>query len=134
MYDYEYIMNFGSDDLLHSDAIDLYLPYLTMKVPLFGLKSLWFYEFDKLPFFFSYYNQDHIVGAGRMIHRTVIDKVKQRFGCMYEPDIKRGMDTMSAARMKECGFVQTLVESGRLPLLVDIKSTININSFDSVKV
>ncbi len=130
---YDYIMNFGSDDLIHPNIIDLYMPYLAMKIPIFGLKSVWFYEFFKPPFFYSYYNTSHIVGAGRMIHKNVIKKVTEKFGQLYESNINRGMDTMSANRIMECGYKQLIISAGTFPYLVDIKSDTNINSFDGIR-
>jgi hypothetical protein len=130
---YDYIMNFGSDDLIHPDIIDLYMPYLALKIPMFGLKSVWFYEFDKQPFFFSYYNKNHIVGAGRMIHKNVIEKVTEKFGGIYDSNINRGMDTMSENRILECGYKQLIINSGTFPFIVDIKSETNINSFSDIR-
>jgi hypothetical protein len=129
---YDYIMNSGSDDLYHPELIDLYLPFIYMEIPFFGIKSCWFYEFDRPSLFFSYYNSEWIVGAGRMIHKTVIEKVKNEFGELYLPNINRGMDTMSARRIMLFGYNQIIVNSKDLPLVVDVKSPVNINSFDSL--
>lgn len=131
-FDYDYIMNFGSDDLIHHSLIDMYLPLIKVNTPIFGVNKLYFYEKGLHPVFFSYYNQPHLVGAGRMIHRQVIDKVTEKHEGLYPPDIKRGMDTMSAMRMISCGFKQTTVDPGTFPMIVDIKSEVNINSFKSV--
>lgn len=133
MFEYDYIMNFGSDDLIHADIIDVYMPFMRMNVPLFGLKSVWFYEFKRPPLFFSYYNENHIVGAGRMIHRSVIDRVIDKFNGLYEPNLLRGMDTMSANRIMECGIKQLIIPSGTFPYIVDIKSEVNINSFEKIR-
>lgn len=131
-YKYDYIMNFGSDDLIHPKIIDLYMPYLMSRVPLFGINKLYFYEKYKEPIFFSYYNAPHLVGAARMIHFSVINAVNYIHKGLYITDLKRGMDTMSANRMLECGYEQTVVDPGTFPYLVDVKSDININSFESL--
>lgn len=131
--EYDYIMNFGSDDLIHPSIIDLYMPFLAMRIPFFGLRSVWFYEFDRPAFFFSYYNENHIVGAGRMIHRNVISKVKESFGQLYDTIINRGMDTQSSNRIKELGYKDLIISSGSFPYLVDIKSDVNINSFETIQ-
>lgn len=131
-YDYDYIMNGGSDDLFHPKMIDLYLPYILNKTKIFGLNKLYFYQKGKDPLFFQYYNTPHLVGAGRMIHRSVINAVKYKYTDLYDNDIRRGMDGMSARRMINCGFKQTIIDPDTFPMLVDIKSDENINSFERI--
>ncbi len=131
-YNYDYIMNFGSDDLIHPNLIDLYLPLIKRSIMIFGINRVYFYKEGEDSIFFSYYNTPFVVGAGRMIHRQVIDTVVQLHTGLYEPTINRGMDTMSAKRMEKCGFKQTVVDPGNFPMIVDIKSDININSFQQL--
>lgn len=129
---YDYIMNSGSDDLYNPEIIDWYLPFINMEIPFFGLKSCWFYEFGKVPFFFDYYNGDHMIGAGRMIHKTVIESVTAKYEVLYEPTINRGMDTMSAQRILKCGFQNVVIDTGNEAMIVDVKSDVNINTFDQI--
>jgi hypothetical protein len=125
-------MNFGSDDLIHPAIINLYLPLMYANTPLIGISALYFLTKGQLPVYFFYYNNPHVIGAGRLIHRIVIKKVIDKFGSLYDPDICRGMDTMSARRMKQCGFVETSAYRGTFPYIVDIKSDVNINTFDQI--
>lgn len=131
--DFDYIMNLGSDDLIHPDLIDLYLPFLEMEIPFFGLASVWFYKSGEKPFCFQNYNSNYLIGAGRMIHKKVINKVNDKFGSLYNPSINRGMDTHSANKIMECGFKQIFVYDGKHPLIVDIKSDINIHSYEAIR-
>lgn len=131
-FEYDYIMNFGSDDFIHSSLIDTYMPFLRAEVSFFGINNLYFYEKGKCPVFFSYYNKPHLIGAGRMIHRRVVERVKERFGGLYGKNLKRGMDTFSAKRIMECGYEQVCIDIDIFPMIVDIKSDVNINSFNSV--
>lgn len=131
--DYDYIMNLGSDDLVHPNLIDLYLPFLEMEIPVFGLTSVWFYKSGQTPFNFCDYNGDYLIGAGRMIHKKVIEKVIEKFGALYQPGINRGMDTHSAKRIIECGYNQIIVYDGNEPLIVDIKSDVNIHNYDAIR-
>jgi hypothetical protein len=131
-YQYDYIMNSGSDDLIHPNIIDLYLPFINDKVLIFGLNKLYFHKQGEHPIFFSYYNTPHVIGAGRMIHKKVIQSVLKQYPGLYAPDINRGMDTMSAKRMHEFGFEQTVIDPGEFPMIVDIKSDVNINSFEEL--
>lgn len=129
---YDYVMNMGSDDLIHPDLFNLYKPYIDACFPFFGIGSLYFIEKGKPAYYFYYYNTPHVIGAGRMIHRSVIDEVKKRFGNLYDADICRGMDSHSARRIFSVGFPSKTVYRKDFPYVVDVKSEVNINGFESV--
>jgi hypothetical protein len=131
-YKYDYIMNFGSDDLMHADIFKLYADALTRNCDIIGINKVFFYNQVSNPVLFSYYNQPNLVGAGRLIHRRVIDSVFMNFNGLYKDDLCSGMDTFSAHRMRMCGHMQTMVDPGEFPYIVDIKSDVNINSFDKI--
>jgi len=132
VYEYDYLMNFGSDDLIHESIIDLYMPFINARTAIFGINKLYFLQKNEDPLFFSSYNVPYVIGAGRMIHRSVVQYVIFKHGALYLPEINRGMDTMSAKRMEECGYKQRVIDPGEFPMIVDIKSEININSFESI--
>ena len=130
---FDYLMNMGSDDLLHADLLKLYKPEIDKRTAIFGINKLYFHDkASKRTLFFSYYNNLHVVGAGRMIHKSVINRLHERYGCVYESAAMRGMDGSSADRMHNCGFRQTVIDPGEFPYLVDIKSDENINDFDKI--
>jgi len=130
---YDYIMNMGSDDLIHPDIMKLYAPLIADKVPVFGITKLYFYDIlEDKTVHFSYYNNPNVVGAGRMISREAIQEVKYRFGALYDLVIIRRLDGQSARRLLQCGFKQIGVDPGDFPYIVDIKSGENINGFDSI--
>ena len=129
---YDYIMNFGSDDLIHSDIFKLYAEALSRNCDIIGINKVYFYNQKSNPVLFSYYNQPNLVGAGRLIHRRVIDNVSMNFNGLYKDDLGSGMDTFSAHRMRMCGHLQTTIDPGEFPYIVDIKSDVNINSFEKI--
>jgi len=131
-YDYDYIMNFGSDDLIHADIFKLYDEALKHNCAIIGINKVFFYNQQTNPVLFSYYNQPNLVGAGRLIHRTVVEDVCRHHNGLYKDDLAAGMDTFSAHRMRMCGHLQTVLDPGEFPYIVDIKSDININSFDKI--
>jgi len=130
----DYVMNMGSDDLIHPSIIDLYMPLIKKKNPLFGLNELYFWDISGSALHFSYYNNPHIVGAGRMIHLNTIKNVINNTGSLYDYNINRCLDGNSASRMIKCGFNQLTVNPGKFLMIVDIKSEVNINSFNAIKV
>lgn len=131
-YKYDYIMNFGSDDLIHADIFKLYAEALARDCDIIGINKVFFYNQVSNPVLFSYYNKPNLVGAGRLIHRRVITKVMLNFNGLYKDDLCSGMDTFSAHRMRMCGHLQTVLDPGEFPYIVDIKSDVNINSFDKI--
>lgn len=131
-FNYDYIMNFGSDDIIHPDIIQLYQKSLDKELDIIGLNSVFFYNNDADPILYSYYNKPFLIGAGRLIHRRVIESVVREYGGLYKIDLNRGMDTFSGKRMKSLGFIENTLNSAEFPYIVDIKSDVNINSYKDI--
>jgi hypothetical protein len=131
-FNYDYIMNLGSDDLIHPNLMNIYLPQIYVNVMVIGISALFFYKKDLPPVYFFYYNNPHVIGAGRLIHRDVVKTVTEKYGALYSPDLKRGMDTFSANRINACGFPEKSIYKGSFPYIVDIKSDVNINSWEQI--
>jgi hypothetical protein len=134
-FDFDYLMNFGSDDLIHPYIAALYRPYFDQKTPIFGINSLFFYDFDtKRTFFFKTYTEDYAIGAGRMISREVLDKMKLRGIEMYENSIMRSCDGNSANRIQNwTGIKNTVINCGKFPYIVDVKTATNINHITQIE-
>lgn len=130
-FEYDYLMNFGSDDLIHPDIWKLYAPMIEQKKQLFGVSSLYFYQADGGATIY-YKNEPHSksVGAGRMIGRELIMSMKRKKLLIYDRNRSRGLDSSSSTRMTGFMSVRDIsVDGGRFPYIVDIKTETNINSF-----
>jgi hypothetical protein len=128
-----YIMNLDSDDLIHESIIDIYLPEIKKETPLFGIKSVYFWNYNTGEVYFSNnYADRFILSTGRMISREVIEKIKIKYFGIYEDNINRGLGISSALRMEEFNYIGKCVFSGNFPYIVDIKGDININNFNKV--
>lgn len=134
-FEFDYLMNFGSDDLIHPTIFDLYKPYFEQKTLVFGINSLYFYEFEtQKTIFFRCYTDGLVVGAGRMIHKSVFEMLKQNKMDLYEDEINRSMDSNSSGRLKNwLGIYDTVIDSGEFPYIVDIKTNTNINHITYVE-
>jgi len=95
-FDYDYIMELGSDDFINPKLFDLYDPdlydpFMSEGVKFFGLNNLYMYSVkqDKLIWVKEYAGEEMTYGAGRMIHRSVIEKI----GCNLWDDYNEGLDT-----------------------------------------
>ncbi len=130
----DYIMNIGSDDLLHSSLWDLYMPFIKQKYHIIGLKKLYFYAPPSEAIMFGYKNDKHlVVGAGRLMHGGMIRKIWQKEGKLYDQDCQRGLDTNSAFRLYTHGVQPLVLDSGQFPMVVDIKTDMNINGMKRIK-
>lgn len=129
----DYIMNYGSDDLIHPSIMDLYMPLIKKRNPMFGLNNLYFWDISGKALHFTYYNNPHIVGAGRMIYINAVKNAIKQYGGLYDNTINRCLDGNSATRMVKLGYEQTTIDSGNYPYIVDIKCGVNINSYQTIK-
>ena len=130
-YYFDYLMNFGSDDLIHPEIATLYAPYFANKVQFFGINALYFKDMTTgKTIYFNTYNTNGSIGAGRMIHRSIIFQIIGEAMTVYEKRLDCGMDTSSAMMIKRLtGGVDVIVDSGEFPYIADLKTTTNINLF-----
>jgi glycosyltransferase involved in cell wall biosynthesis len=133
--EFDYLMNFGSDDLIHPDIEMLYEPYLKQKCRLFGVNTLYFTELcSKKTIHFDTYATHGSIGAGRMIHCSILEHFHRDQYPMYEPGLDCGLDTSSAMTIKRVLQIpDVVIESGKYPYIVDIKTTTNINQFFEIE-
>jgi hypothetical protein len=128
---FDYLMNLGSDDLVHPMLIDFYMPHIKNKEPFFGINNLYFIQNrSKKTILYRTYNDHRAIGAGRMIHVSVLQEMKKQYVNLYHDEFCRGLDCSSSNRIKEEVQVNELVlDAGSFPFIVDIKTETNINDF-----
>lgn len=130
-YKFDYLMNFGSDDLIHPEIATLYRPFFARNTRFFGINTLYFIELSTgKTIFFDTYNTNGSIGAGRMIHRDIINQFTSDLLPLYEPGLDCGLDTSSAMSIKRVTWdVDVIIDSGEFPYIVDLKTNTNINHF-----
>jgi len=129
-FDYDFLMNLGSDDLISPKLLALYKKHLS-KHDIIGIDSCAFYKDHGNILFLKYYNGKRAVGAGRLISKKAIDTIYKEKLKLYTAGKNRGMDSDSANNLKLYGFTEFVIQTD-LPLIVDIKSDTNINDFSSI--
>jgi hypothetical protein len=72
MFDWDYFIQIGSDDIMSPQIFDLYEPYFKREVDIFGVDNCAFYEDGKTTLFT--YNGLSIIGAGRAISRKAVER------------------------------------------------------------
>jgi hypothetical protein len=134
LFEFDYLMNFGSDNLIHPDIWKIYNTPMERGEQFFGINNVYFVEpvRDRAIHYLQYNNQGAI-GAGRMIGYKIIRSMMIRRLLIYEPDRNRGLDSCSRRRIRTLNDIKELViDAGRFPYIVDIKTETNINSFSSL--
>ncbi len=129
--DYEYLMEVGSDDFLHPKIFELYEPFIKGRAKFFGMNNTYMYSVaqDKMIWVKEYAGEDLTFGNGRMIHRSVIEKI----GCDLWDNYNEGLDTMSGKKMKKAGFRETIIDVGDYSYTLGIKTDVHISPFEFVE-
>jgi len=129
--DYEYILEVGSDDFLHPKIFELYEPFIKGRAKFFGMNNTYMYSerLDKMIWVKNYAGEDLTFGNGRMIHRSVIEKI----GCNLWDEYNEGLDTMSGKKIKKAGFHEMIIDVGDYSYTLGIKTDVHISPFEFVE-
>jgi hypothetical protein len=126
-FDFDYLMNLGSDDLIHPGILCLYDVLMKNREQFFGLDKVYFY--DKLTRRLAL-SKPMLWGAGRMINRDLLDMMKNKKEFIYNNGFNRGLDCNSIEKIKTLlGIDYKQVETNDFPYLVDIKTETGLNDF-----
>ena len=132
-YDYDYLMNFGSDDLIHRKLFDIYTPYVSINLPFFGIRSLHFFDVTTKKAIFYSFRKPTCIGAGRMIHRSIIQSVIEAGHTIYTNERQKALDWNSKVNIEQLtGIRDTVINVDDFPYIIDMKSETNINSYQSL--
>jgi hypothetical protein len=129
--EWDYLMNLGSDDLLHPLIFKLYENCIDNKVQFFGLDKVYFFDMESKKLGLS---KVYVWGAGRMIHRRVIEDIRRQGGTIYTQKETRSMDCDSINNIKLFTDVDySQVETDSFPYIVDLKTNTNLNDFTFIQ-
>jgi hypothetical protein len=130
-YRFDYLMNLGSDDIISPKLFDVYRPLFEKQKLFFGVNNLYIMNYvNKKVMFVENYNIKRPIGAGRMIHRSVLTKMMRKKENLYDNECSHGMDTNSEQRILHFTQVRPkVIKTGKDPFILDIKTATNINPF-----
>jgi hypothetical protein len=124
---FDYLMQMGSDDLLTTAGVYHLSAMITNGCPMFGFNSL--YVVKRQTRKMKRYTALMVFGAGRCISRNaVINSIP-----LWRDNSMRGLDGESQTRLNEKANVRPLNIVSNKPCIVDIKSSVNINTYESFK-
>ena len=124
-YDFDYLMEIGSDDLITNQMLNHYLKYFD-KYDFFGISDVVYVESEtgecrRLS------NKATTYGAGRIIKREILEELNWK---IWSDDLNRGLDNDSIRRIESKGYKFHKTEPMEEPGLIDIKSNENIWKFN----
>lgn len=124
-FNFDYVMEIGSDDLITNDLLDLYLDYID-KYHFFGVSDAAYIESEtgecrRLTYGASTY------GAGRLMSRKLLEQMEWK---IWDDNFNRGLDNSSIRRIKNKGFVYHKINPTETPCVIDIKSNENLWKFN----
>jgi hypothetical protein len=122
-YDFDYLLEAGSDDLIHESLLDDYLPEMIAGTNFFGVNKCTFFETATGRI--AEWENDFVIGAGRMFSR----KLLEHCGDIWSDDRMRSLDRNSMMRLVENGVHCKIIPVPAWKVL-DIKTTDNLNGFE----
>ena len=124
-FEFDYIMNLGSDDIVHPALLQLYRESMQEKVDFFGLDKVYFYDTRVNKLLISI---EYVWGAGRMISRKILEKLRNKGEFLYKSTENRGLDCNSMEKINNLLQIPYLqLKTGDFPYLVDIKTNESLN-------
>lgn len=124
-YDFEYLMEIGSDDLITDDLLTQYLDYLG-EYDFFGISDAAYIESENGTCR-RLITDKSTYGAGRMISRKVLDAMGWK---LWNNNLNRGLDNDSLRSIESKGFKFYKVPAGNAPGVIDVKSDENLWKFN----
>ncbi len=126
-FEFDYLMEIGSDDIVNNEYLDYIEPQMRAGVMQFIPCAVYF--IDVLTGKTACWVTDKVLGLGRCIHRNALELFAPDYE-LWTPEKERGMDTCSWMNlMWKKVFVKILPHTNHFTL--DIKSEVNINHLDS---
>lgn len=123
-FEFDYMMEIGSDDLVLNELLDSYKPMIAKKELFFGIRDAAYIDSEsghcrRLISSSTY-------GAGRMIHRSLLEQCSFR---MWKDHLNRGLDNASVFMFQRMCIGYKQVAPIEFPCVIDVKSKVNIWHF-----
>jgi len=124
-FDFDYMMNLGSDDIITKELFDIYEPYFKDGLKMFGSRRVTFIDSESKEVKRNDYQA--MIGAGRCIRKDIIVEVLKS-GEMYDK-VQKGLDFNSQAKFIRHNHTEI---ENPFNTIFDIKSCENIWGFNDL--
>ena len=127
-FEWDYLMIMGDDDIIDADSWQLINPLIEKLNPYFGFDRIYFHHLSTNDSMKYIIEEPHggVIGCGRFIHRSVIDKT----GLLWLDEQETGCDMISGKKIKAKGYERTIISEC---VMVDIKTELNVWKFSQYK-
>lgn len=122
-FDFDFLIEIGSDDLILGELINQYQKFF-VKYDFFGVTDAAYINAETLQC--CRLLSPAVYGAGRAISRRALEKMNWTLWGTGPRGRGKGMDKTSLRNMYEAGFQYWEIPAIEYPLVVDIKSPVNI--------
>lgn len=123
-FDFDFLMEIGSDDLVTNDLLTQYLDYVD-KWKFFGVRDAAYIDSSSGACRRLISNSTY--GAGRMIHKSILELSGYS---LWKDNISQAMDNNSVFSLMRKGIFYKQVPPMDVPGVIDIKSNVNIWPFN----
>lgn len=123
-FDFDYLMEIGSDDLILNELLDDYKP-LIGKNDFFGISDAAYINSETGEC--RRHTSKSTYGAGRMIARSGLEKANWN---LWNDKLNRGMDNNSVFGLQKLGVSYTRLKAMAFPGVIDVKGQDNIWKFN----
>lgn len=124
-YDFDYLLEIGSDDIITDALLDQYLDYFN-RYEFFGVSDIAYIESESGECR-RLISHSTTYGAGRCISREILEKADWK---LWKDDLNRGLDNDSNRKINNLGYHFHKVKPIDEPGLIDVKSGENIWKFN----
>ena len=124
-FNFDYLMNLGSDDIITKELFKTYKGLFEKEAPFFGSTKLTIVDSEAKEI--KEYDYKGMMGAGRCIRKDVLLSTLKR-GDIYDK-IQAGLDMNSASKFN-CEMIEV---DNDFNTIYDIKSNVNIWSYKDLK-
>lgn len=124
-FEFDYLMEIGSDDLVTNELLDCYLSYFG-KYDFFGISDAAYIESENLACRRLIFHKS-TYGAGRCISRKMLEDMNWN---LWDNNLQRGLDNNSTLRCSTKGYQFHKVEPMDVPGVIDVKSQENLWKFN----
>jgi hypothetical protein len=124
-FDFDYLMEIGSDDLILNELLTDYKNYIG-KYEFFGINDAAYIN-SETGDCRRLISNNSTYGAGRMIHRKILESVSWK---LWSDHINRGLDNNSILNLIRKGIGYKKVAVMDFPGVIDVKSKENIWKFN----
>lgn len=124
-FEFDYLMEIGSDDLILNELLDDYKNYIG-KYDFFGINDAAYIN-SETGDCRRLISNNSTYGAGRMIHRRILESVNWK---LWNDGINKGMDNNSILSLLRKGIGYKKVKPMEFPGVIDVKSDVNIWKFN----